>query len=54
MISMVLCFDKNPISVISALLSTDAQEMPPYGTPLMFDLGDETFEDIINGRYPRS
>ena len=54
MISMVLCFDKNPISVISALLSTDAQEMPPYGTPLMFDLGDETFEDIINGRYPRA
>lgn len=33
MISMVLCFDKNPISVIAALLSTDAQEMPPLRHP---------------------
>lgn len=33
MISMVLCFDKNPVSVISALLSTDAQEMPPLRHP---------------------
>ena len=55
MISMGLCFDKNPIlSLIATLLGADGPGTPPYGTMPKSDLDGETLEDYLGRNFPRS